>query len=125
MEEIPKQLQDKLMQFQNLQAQMQMTAVQKQQLFMQNADIENALKALAEASQQAKIYKAAGPILVETERDAVEKKLKEDKELIDAKMKMIEKQEKKLSEKMEELRSELQNMIKPMGGVGGGGVTGG
>jgi prefoldin beta subunit len=119
--EIPKQLQDKIMQFQNLQGQMQMVAMQKQQLFMQAADNENALKALEETKEGTKIYKAAGQLVVETNKADTEKKLKEDKDLVDAKMKMMEKQEKKLSEKLEELRAELQTMMKPTGGAGTGG----
>jgi prefoldin beta subunit len=119
--EIPKQLQDKIMQFQNLQGQMQMVAMQKQQLFMQAADTENALKALEETPAGAKIYKAAGQLVVETQKDVTEKKLKEDKDLIDAKTKMIEKQEKKISEKLEELRTELQTMMRPTGPGGTGG----
>jgi prefoldin beta subunit len=117
--EIPKQLQDKLMQFQNLQGQMQMVAMQKQQLFLQAADTENALKALEETPEGAKIYKAAGQLVVETNKTDTEKKLAEDKDLIDAKTKMIEKQEKKISEKLEELRTELQTMMRPPGQSGG------
>ena len=120
--EIPKQLQDKLMQFQNLQGQMQMVAMQKQQLFLQAADTENAMKALEETKEGTKIYKAAGQLVVETNKTDTEKKLKEDKDLIDAKTKMIEKQEKKISEKLEELRTELQTMMRP---PGAGGQTGG
>ena len=118
-QEIPKQLQDKLAQFQNMQGQMQLLSLQKQQLFLQSADADNALGALEKADTGAKIYKAAGPILVETSKTDSEKKLKEDKELSDAKLKMIEKQEAKLTEKLEELRTEIQGMLKGAGGQTG------
>jgi len=110
--QMPKQLQDKIAQFQTLQNQLQMMSMQKQQLYMQSADTENALKALEGVSGE-KVYKVAGPLLIETTKDASEKKLKEDKELCDTRMKMIEKQETKLTEKLDELRNELQSMMKP------------
>ena len=116
-QQIPKQLQDKLAQFQNLQSQMQITTMQKQQIFLQSAEIDSALAALGTAGSE-KIYRAAGPLLVETTKEASEKKLKDDKELAETRIKMLEKQEKKMGEKMEELRSEIQDMMKPMDGTG-------
>ncbi len=110
--QIPKQLQDKIAQFQTLQGQLQMISMQKQQLFIQSAEIDNALKALEDVSGE-KVYRAAGPLLIETTKADSEKKLKEDKELAGTRLKMIEKQETKLTEKLEELRSELQTMMKP------------
>jgi prefoldin beta subunit len=109
--QMSKQLQDKLAQFQTLQSQMQLVTMQKQQIFLQSADIDAALEALSAATGE-KVYKVAGPLLVESSKDASEKKLKEDKELSEARIKMLEKQEKKMSEKMEELRSEVQGMVK-------------
>lgn len=117
-QQIPQQLQDKLAQFQNLQNQMQMITMQKQQLFIQSADIDNALGALAKSVAGEKIYKAAGPLLIETNKDESEKRLKEGKELAETRVKMLEKQEKKMSEKLDELKAEIQGMLKPMGGTG-------
>lgn len=111
---MPKQLQDKLAQFQTLQNQLQLTSMQKQQFFLQSAETDNALKALEEASSE-KIYRTAGPLLIETTKDASEKKLKEDKELAETRIKMLEKQEKKMIEKLDELRTEIQGMMKPPG----------
>lgn len=108
---LSKQLQDKLAQFQTLQNQMQLVAMQKQQIFLQSADIDAALEALA-ASSGEKVYRVAGPILVESTKEASEKKLKEDKELAETRIKMLEKQEKKMSEKLEELKNEIQGMVK-------------
>jgi prefoldin beta subunit len=110
--QIPKQLQDKIAQFQTLQSQLQMISMQKQQLFMQSADIENALKAL-EGVSDGKVYRAAGPLLIETGKGDSEKKLKDDKEVTATRLKMMEKQETKLTEKLDELRNELQTMMKP------------
>jgi len=117
-QEIPKQVRDKLAQFQELQNQLQLTSMQKQQFILQSADIENALSALEKTGNE-KIYKIAGPLLIETNKESSEKKLKEDKELTATKIKMLEKQEKKLNDKLVELRTELQSMLKPQGIMGG------
>lgn len=114
--QIPKQLQDKIAQFQALQSQLQMMSMQKQQIMMQSMDSENALKALEGVTGE-KVYRVAGPLLIETTKDASEKKLKEDKELCDTRIKMIEKQEAKLTEKLDELRNELQTLMKPGSGA--------
>ena len=118
-QQIPKQLQDKLAQFQTLQSQMQMISMQKQQIFVSSAEIDAALTALAATSTE-KIYRMAGPLMIETTKDDSEKKLKEDKELSETRIKMLEKQEKKMMEKLEELRTEIQDMMKPLGGLAGG-----
>lgn len=117
-QEIPKQVRDRLAQFQELQNQLQLISMQKQQFVLQSADIENALAALEKTSNE-KIYKIAGPLLIETNKESSEKKLKEDKEVTATRIKMLEKQEKKLSDKLVELRTKLQNMLKPPGVVGG------
>ncbi|ODS42375.1 MAG: prefoldin subunit beta [Candidatus Altiarchaeales archaeon IMC4] len=109
--EIPRQLQDKFAQMQTLQQQMQMNSMQKQQLIMQSADIDNALEEL-ENIKKGKVYKSAGPLLVEVDAKETRKKLDDDKELAAAKIGMLEKQETKLTNKMSELRAELQNMMK-------------
>lgn len=114
--EIPKQVQDKLAQFQGIQNQMQMMALQKQQLILQSTDLDNALAEVGNATGKEKIYKMAGPLLIETNKDESMKNLQEKKELADTRIKVLEKQEKKIGEKFEGLRGELQMMLQGKGG---------
>lgn len=114
--EIPKQLQDKLMQFQNMQNQLQMFVYQKQQLLMQNNEIENAITELGKAGD-GKIYSAAGPLFIETGKQASQKNLKEKKDTNDARIKLLEKQETKTNEKLTELKGELEVALKGQGGL--------
>ncbi|MCX6695861.1 MAG: prefoldin subunit beta [Candidatus Altiarchaeota archaeon] len=109
-ERMPKQLQDKLAQFQTLQQQLQIMSLQKQQMVMQNGEMENAQKELS-AIKTGKVYRIIGPILVETTKEETEKKLKDDFDLNKTRIEVLEKQEKKLAEKLNEMRSELQSMI--------------
>ena len=105
----PQQLQDKLAKFQGLQNQIQMIMAQKQQLAMQSNDIENALKELKE--QEGKLYKLAGPIMVEANKETTEKELTSEKEKLDSNLLIYEKHEKKLTEQLKKLSDELQSMM--------------
>jgi len=112
----PKQLQDKLAQFQSLQNQLQMILVQKQQFMLQNADIDGALGELTDF-KEGKVYRMSGPLLLETTKADCEKKLKDERESAGNKVKVLESQEKKLSQKLNDLRGELQGLMgSQMGG---------
>ena len=105
----PRQLQDKFAKLQGLQNQLQMIAMQKQQMMMQTKDIENALNELKE--QEGKIYRIAGPIMVEANKETTGKKLTDDKEKYENNLLIYEKHEKKLSEQLKKLGTELQTMM--------------
>lgn len=109
--EISKQTQDKISQFQNLQNQLQAVILQKQQMTLQVADIDNALTALQKVDKQ-KVYEAVGPLLIETTKEESQKKLQENKEVTEARIQMLEKQEKKITEKLKELGAEIQTEIR-------------
>ncbi len=109
--DMPKQVQDKISQFQGLQNQMQAMVLQKQQMVLQSADIGNALAALEKIDKE-KLYKAIGPLFIEAGKEETEKKLKEDKELLDTRVKILEKQEKKLVDKLKELSVEIQSDLQ-------------
>lgn len=108
--DVPKNLQDKLAQFQTLQGQMQMISMQKQQLMIAQSDVKHAQKEL-ENYGGGKVYRMAGSLLLESTKDAVGEKLVDEAESSDAKLKVLEKQEKKLSTKLNELRVELQSLM--------------
>lgn len=109
------QVQDKLAQFQTLQQQLQLVALQKQQLNAVKNEAENALTELSKISEKQKVYKAAGMLLIESSKGDSEKTLNEEKELSETRIGVLERQEKKLSEKYEELRKELQSLLGPRG----------
>ena len=111
-DKVPKQVQDKLMQFQNLQQQIQLISLQKQQMMLQNTEIENSKKEL-EAMKEGKVYRIVGPILIESSKDETVGKLGEDFELNKTRISVLEKQEKKMAEKMNEMRNELQSLLGP------------
>lgn len=122
--QLPQQLEDKLNQFRALQQQLQMISLQKQQLIHQSKENENALKEIEKT--QEKIYRAVGPLLIETNKKESQKKLTEEKETLETRIKILEKNEKELTEKLNTLRREVETLLQNLqGGVGGSLSTGG
>lgn len=120
-QEIPTQVQDKVMQFQSLQQQLQVIVAQKQQFIMRAKDTDNALKDL-EGMKEGKVYKVSGPLMMETSIEKSKKDLAEEKETAEARIKILESQEKKLTEKLKGLGEELQSIMSSQGtGVVAGG----
>ncbi len=117
MEQIPKEVQDKLAQFQGLQSQLQMISLQKQQFMLQSAEIDNALAEL-EKTSEGKIYEAVGPLFIETNKEGSNKKLNDSKETVGARIKILEKQEQKINARLDELKTELQELLKGEEGTG-------
>jgi len=108
--DISPQVRDKLAQFQNLQSQLQLMVAQKQQLILQDQEIKNAMEEL-EKVKAGKIYRSVGNILVEISKEEGMKKLEEDKSTISTRIQILERQEKKLSEKLQSLGAELQGLL--------------
>ncbi len=115
--DIPKQLQDKLAQYQNLQNQLQMVTMQRQQLQMQSTDVKNAEKELQTLKDDNKVYKMVGPMFFATSKAEGLSYLNDENETAQAKNKLLEKQEKKLAEKLNDMRTELNSLMQPPTGV--------
>lgn len=104
------EIQKNLAEFQELQRQAQVMAAQRQQLSMQLEEIRMAEDGLAKADKD--IYRAIGPLLIETTKADAASDLKEKKELFDVRIGVLSKQEEKLRPRMEELRALLEKAIQ-------------
>ena len=104
-----KQVDNKVAQLQLLQQNMQSILVQKQQFQMQLNEIESAATELKESKQA---YKIVGDIIVSSEKETLEKELKEKAETIELRIKNIETQEERLRKKAEELQKEVMEELK-------------
>ncbi len=94
--------------------QLQSISIQKQTLMLQGKEIEKALEEITKSDGQ-DIYKAVGPILIKTDKTLITKELDEKKDDIEIKIRILEKQEKKIKEKVQE----LQDQLRPHVGQGG------
>ncbi len=120
-QEIPTQVQDKVLQFQSLQNQLRMIVAQKQEFILKVKDIDNAIGNLREM-KEGKLYKISGPLMMEISMEKSKDELAEGKETAEARIRILESQEKKLTEKLKGLGTELQLMMNSQrSGVTAGG----
>ena len=84
--------------------------LQKQTFQARLLENENALKEVNETKKQP--YKIIGNIMVAMEKDEIKKDLNSEKEILDLRIKAIEKQENKLKEHAQELQKEILKELK-------------
>jgi prefoldin beta subunit len=109
MAEVPKEAEKKISQLQMLEQGMQNMLMQKQQFQLQQVEIESALKELDKVNEA---YKIVGNIMVLSKKKDLEEDLKSKKEIIELRIKNMEKQENQLREKASKLQAEV---LKDMG----------
>ena len=106
--DIQQNVQEQLNQFQQVQQQAQSVAMQKQTVNLQINESKKALDELSKTSEDQEVYKTAGPLLIKTTKDETESELKDNIEMLEIRQKTIEKQEKRISSRLEELQASLQ-----------------
>ncbi len=85
---------------------LQAVLIQKQSLKMQETEVGNALKHLKDCSDD--VYKSIGPILVKGKKEDIKKELEDSNEEIKLKLVSLDKQEKRLREKIQSIQENLQ-----------------
>tara|TARA_Y100000034_G_C6891059_1_gene409909 strand:+ start:1573 stop:1896 length:324 start_codon:yes stop_codon:yes gene_type:complete len=100
----------KIQQLQLLEQNLQNVIMQKQTFQMQLVESENALKELDKSKKDA--YKIIGTLMVSSDKGTLTKELKEQKDVLDLRIKNLEKQEKNFKEKAEDIQKEVMKEIK-------------
>ncbi|MCI4371179.1 MAG: prefoldin subunit beta [Thermoplasmata archaeon] len=109
MKEISPQLQNQIAQYQTLQNQLQVLGSQRVQLEAKLREIEGTLEELNKISGETPIYKSIGMLLVrQDDREALKKELEEHKETLTIRVKSLQKQEKSLNARYEDLATKIQ-----------------
>ena len=111
-------LEELLMQLQMQNQHLQTIMLQRQKMTVQGREIDSALESIEKSTND--IFKSVGPILVKTTKDAIKKELNEEKEEIELRMAALDRQEKKVKEKVKEMQEKFQAMM-PQEGIGQGG----
>lgn len=101
--------QESIGRLQLIEQQSQTMAMQKQQFQSQLFEIENALKEIKDSKQA---YKIVGNIMILSDKEKLEKELKQKKEVIDLRIENLDKEEKKLKEKAKKLQENLLSTLK-------------
>lgn len=111
---LPPQVQQRLLRLQQLQQTLQSLLTQKQQLELGLTETEQALNELEKLTKQAVIYKSVGSLLVKSKKTKVTKELKEQKELLNMRISVLGKQEKRLRTQLKDLQTKLQQDLRPV-----------
>lgn len=110
MQNIPENIQQELMQFQQLQSQYQIIVSQLQSLKIEMTETDVALNEISKTENPV-VYKSIGSILVKSEKPDILDDLNKKKESIDIRIKTIEKQEDRVKKKLEEMQKNLQKAL--------------
>ena len=108
--EVDKETEQKILQLQILEQNLQNFALQRQNFQVQLMEIENALEELNKTKGEA--YKLAGNIMVLSNKKDLVKDLNEKKDMFELRVKNLEKQEKKIQEKAEELKNQVMKELE-------------
>ncbi len=101
-------LREKLEQAQKLQGELEAIVAQKYQLEVSLKETEKSLEELENVDEDAPIYKSVGAILVRVKsREDIKKELQEKKELLELRIKTVEKQQALLEKKLREIQEEF------------------
>jgi prefoldin beta subunit len=110
MVEVPKETKELIAQFQTYQQQLEAILIQKESLRLQTMEIEKALEELRK-TEKATAYKIAGFVMVKKKVKDLEKELVEQKENLEMRVKSLEAAEKRTSEKIKELQTQLKKVM--------------
>ncbi|MEK6861466.1 MAG: prefoldin subunit beta [Nanoarchaeota archaeon] len=111
---ISKETEGNIQQLQLIEQNLQNFMMQRQNFQMQLLEIENALKELENTKD--KPYKIVGNLMVQVEKDDVKKDLNSKKEIIELRIKNLERQEGKLREKADDIQKSIMRELQKNGG---------
>ena len=107
--DVSKETEQKIGQLQMFEQSLQSFLGQKQQFQVQLVEVESALSELGNTE---KAYKIVGNIMVEADKDELKSDLQSRKEMLELRIKTMEKQEAQVREKASKLQSEILKKIK-------------
>lgn len=113
MDNIPPKVQNQIAQFQQLTQQIQMVTTQKIQLEAQAKEIDRTVSELEKAPEDSAVFKNVGTLLVQVkDRKALVDELKEQKETVEVRVKTLERQDKHLRERHQNLQSQITQALQ-------------
>lgn len=107
--DISKETQESISKLQLIEQNVQTLSMQKQQFQAQLFELESALKEIEKTDES---FKIIGNVMIKTDKAALKAELGQKKEIIDLRLKNIDKQDKQLREKAETLQKEVMSKLK-------------
>ncbi len=109
--EIPPSIQQQIVRLQQLQQSLGVLLAEKQRVETELAEINNALEELNKSDDNIVVFKAVGPVLVQTTKDKMLAELNERRELADTRLKVLERQEARTRSQLDTLQKEVQRAL--------------
>jgi prefoldin beta subunit len=110
----PPQVQERLLRLQQLQQTLQSVLGQKQQVELEQMEINQAMEELQKLTDEAVIYKATGSLLIKSDRAKVMADLNERKELLNTRVTVLGKQEERVRVQVKDVQTKLQQDLSPV-----------
>jgi prefoldin beta subunit len=111
---LPPQVQERLLRMQQLQQTLQSIMSQKQQVDMEQSEIDQTITELTKTADDAVIYKAVGSLLIKSEKPKVNEELVERKELLTTRTTVLARQEERVRSQLKEVQTKLQEDLRPV-----------
>ena len=112
MQNISPKIQNQLAMLQQVQQQLQTILSQKNQYEMAVREAKRAQEEIKDAADDAPMYMSVGTVMVQKKKDAVNTKLTEKVETLELRIKSLEKQEKMLQGKFEQLQAQIKSALE-------------
>jgi len=112
MQNIPPKVQNQFAMLQQVQQQLQTVLSQKTQYEMAVREAERAKEEVADAAGDTPMYMSIGTVMVQKKKEYVDGKLTEKVETLQLRIKSLEKQEKLLQGKFEQLQGQIKSALE-------------
>ena len=111
-QEVPPWLKEQIERYEQLQQNLQSVLVQKQQIDLEIIETDRALAELNKSTDDVKVYKSAGTVMISSNKADVIKDLTESKDLSNTKITVLNKQEERLKVSLKEVQEKLDGSMK-------------
>lgn len=112
MQNISPKVQNQLAMLQQIQQQLQTILTQKTQYEMAVREANRAQEEIKDAADDTPMYMSVGTVMVQKKKDVVSAKLAEKVETLELRIKSLEKQEKMLQSKFEQLQAQIKSALE-------------
>ena len=112
--DIPKNVQEQLSQFQQLQQQAQLIATQKNTNDIQIQETQSAIDELKKTDKDNDVFKTAGNLLIKVDYDEITEELEEKLETYKLRQQTMGRQEDRVMKKLQEMQASIEKTMKGM-----------
>lgn len=112
---IPQDIRRKAMELRREQQKMTQLGKQKEQLQVELMETKDALEAVKQSKADEKVHKVVGEVMIEKDKDALVKELKQKRDDLDTKVDMMESRVNKMKKGIKDKREKLNKQVQDSG----------